>query len=167
MFIQVSAPALLVGNTVVSPFSVLHCICVTLTFLCTPSTLDRLHGENVISYPYEGTHMCILLGVATGTPYIVNYERHPSNSSAGAAAPRVYFLLNYLFSFLHTNGTSYTCINMSACMLRRMCSTYIYMDSITQCIKTISCYTCCDWMISETCHGILHTCGILYTYVRV
>ena len=55
---------------------------------------------------------------------------------------------------------------MRACMLQHMYSTYIHMGFCTQCIKTMSCYICCDWMTSETYHGTLHTCGILYTYVR-
>ena len=61
--------------------------------------------------------------------------------------------------------TSYTCNGMSACILQHMYSTCIYVGSRTQCIKAMSCYTCCDWMSSETYCGILCTCGILYTYV--
>ena len=41
----------------------------------------------------------------------------------------------------------------------------MHMASHTQCIKTMSYYSCCDRMFSETYRGILHTCGILYTYM--
>ena len=72
----------------------------------------------------------------------------------------------YLSSFVRTNGTLYTCNSMSACMLQHIMYR-IYMASRTHCIKTMSCYICCDWMTSETYRGILHTCGILYTYVCI